>query len=110
MVPFKMKDEYIIKSIAKEGDYNIYKTVAVVEDQNGNETELNMIQRWPVKIPPLTAYKEKPRPYRLLETGVRSIDTLNPIVEGGTGFIPGGAFGTGKLCFSTPSQNRQRPI
>ncbi len=108
MVPFKMKDEYIIKSIAKEGDYNIYKTVAVVEDQNGNETELNMIQRWPVKIP-LTAYKEKPRPYRLLETGVRSIDTLNPIVEGGTGFIPG-AFGTGKLCFSTPSQNRQRPI
>lgn len=94
MVPFKMKDEYIIKSIAKEGDYNIYKTVAVVEDQNGNETELNMIQRWPVKIP-LTAYKEKPRPYRLLETGVRSIDTLNPIVEGGTGFIPG-AFGTGK--------------
>jgi len=26
---------------------------------------------------------------------VRSIDTLNPIVEGGTGFIPG-AFGTGK--------------
>ncbi len=42
-----------------------------------------------------TLYKEKPRPFKLLETGVRTIDTLNPIVEGGTGFIPG-AFGTGK--------------
>ena len=94
MVPFTMKGEYTIKSITQEGDYNIYKTIAVVEDSNGRATELNMIQRWPVKIP-LTAYREKPRPFKLLETGVRSIDTLNPIVEGGTGFIPG-AFGTGK--------------
>ena len=31
----------------------------------------------------------------MLETGVRTIDTVNPIVEGGTGFIPG-PFGTGK--------------
>ena len=31
----------------------------------------------------------------MLETGVRVIDTVNPIVEGGTGFIPG-PFGTGK--------------
>ena len=43
----------------------------------------------------MTNYKEKPRPYKLLETGVRVIDTVNPIVEGGTGFIPG-PFGTGK--------------
>lgn len=94
MVPFTMTEEYTIKSITKEGDYNIYHTVAVVEDQNGKEIKLNMIQRWPVKMA-LTAYKEKPRPYKLLETGVRMIDTMNPIVEGGTGFIPG-AFGTGK--------------
>ena len=94
MLPFVMKGDYKLKSIIGEGEYNIYKTIAVVEDQNGEETEINMIQRWPVKMP-LTTYKEKPRPYKLLETGVRSIDTLNPIVEGGTGFIPG-AFGTGK--------------
>ena len=94
MLPFTMKGEYRLKSIIEEGDYNIYKTIAVVEDSNGEETGLNMIQRWPVKMP-LTAYREKPRPFKLLETGVRSIDTLNPIVEGGTGFIPG-AFGTGK--------------
>src|SRR5690554_8176922 len=41
------------------------------------------------------AYKDKPRPFKLLGTGVRCIDTLNPITEGGTGFIPG-PFGTGK--------------
>ncbi|MCE5205287.1 MAG: V-type ATP synthase subunit A [Porphyromonadaceae bacterium] len=94
MVPFVMKGDYTIKSIVDEGDYNIYKTIAVVADKEGGETDINMVQRWPVKVA-ITEYKEKPRPFKLLETGVRSIDTLNPIVEGGTGFIPG-AFGTGK--------------
>ncbi|NLZ95150.1 MAG: V-type ATP synthase subunit A [Bacteroidales bacterium] len=94
MVPFKMIGEYTVKSVAEAGQYNIYDIMAVVEDKDGKEIELNMIQRWPVKQP-VTLYKEKPRPYKLLETGVRTLDTLNPIVEGGTGFIPG-AFGTGK--------------
>lgn len=53
-----------------------------------------MVQTWPVKLA-MTNYKQKPRPFKLLETGVRTIDTFNPIVEGGTGFIPG-PFGTGK--------------
>ncbi len=94
MVPFVMKEEYTVKRLAEEGSYNIHHTIAVVTDQAGKEHAITMVQRWPVKIP-ITTYKEKPRPYKLLETGVRSIDTLNPIVEGGTGFIPG-AFGTGK--------------
>ncbi len=94
MVPFKMEGIYTVKSVSEPGQFNIYHTVAVVEDEEGNEIKLNMIQRWPVKKA-LTLYKEKPRPYKLLETGVRTIDTLNPIVEGGTGFIPG-PFGTGK--------------
>ncbi len=94
MLPFKMEGEYTVKSVTDEGEYNIYHTIAVVEDKDGKEIELNMIQRWPVKQP-ITFFKNKPRPYKLLETGVRTIDTLNPIVEGGTGFIPG-AFGTGK--------------
>ncbi len=94
MVPFVMNGTYTIKNIAAEGEYNIYHNIATVEDENGTEHKINMIQKWPVKVP-LTLYKEKPRPYKLLETGVRTIDTLNPIVEGGTGFIPG-AFGTGK--------------
>jgi V/A-type H+-transporting ATPase subunit A len=66
----------------------------VIVDDSGNETELDMVQKWPVKLA-IKAYREKPRPFKLLETGVRCIDTLNPITEGGTGFIPG-PFGTGK--------------
>ena len=87
MVPFVMTGEYTVKSIVPKGKYTIHQTIAVVEDHEGKETEITMVQKWPVKIP-LTAYREKPRPYKLLETGVCIIDTLNPIVEGGTGFIP----------------------
>ena len=102
MVPFTLEGEYTVKSVAAEGDYKIEDTIAVITDKDGNDINVNMIQRWPVKKA-MTNYKEKPRPFKLLETGVRVIDTVNPIVEGGTGFIPG-PFGTGK----TP--NRRKPI
>ena len=94
MVPFQLTGTYKVKSIVPEGEYTIEDTVAVLTDKDGNDIPVNMIQKWPVKKA-MTNYMEKPRPFRLLETGVRVIDTLNPIVEGGTGFIPG-PFGTGK--------------
>ena len=94
MVPFTFKDTYTVKSVIEEGDYTIEENIAVLVDKDGKDIKVNMIQKWPVKIPN-TNYKEKPRPFKLLETGVRTIDTLNPIVEGGTGFIPG-PFGAGK--------------
>ncbi|MDY3265975.1 MAG: V-type ATP synthase subunit A [Phocaeicola sp.] len=94
MVPFQLEGTYKVKSIVPEGEYTIEDTVAVLTDKDGKEIPVNMIQKWPVKVA-MTNYKEKPRPFRLLETGVRVIDTVNPIVEGGTGFIPG-PFGTGK--------------
>ena len=94
MVPFTFKGEYTIKSVVAEGEYTINDTIAVLTDAEGNEVKVTMVQKWPVKKA-ITCYKEKPRPYKLLETGVRTIDTVNPIVEGGTGFIPG-PFGTGK--------------
>ena len=94
MTSFQLEGTYTIKSIVAEGDYRIIDTVAVLENAKGEQLEVNMIQKWPVKLA-MTNYQEKPRPFKLLETGVRSIDTLNPIVEGGTGFIPG-PFGTGK--------------
>ncbi|MGL5271917.1 MAG: V-type ATP synthase subunit A, partial [Phocaeicola sp.] len=94
MVPFQLKGTYKVKSIVAEGEYAIEDTVAVLVDAEGTEIPVNMIQKWPVKKA-MTNYKEKPRPFKLLETGVRVIDTVNPIVEGGTGFIPG-PFGTGK--------------
>ena len=94
MVPFAQKGICTVKSIVSEGDYAIEDTVAVLTAEDGSEVEVNMIQKWPVKRA-MTNYKEKLRPFKLLETGVRVIDTVNPIVEGGTGFIPG-PFGTGK--------------
>ncbi len=94
MAPFGLEGNWTVKSIAAAGEYKITDTIAVIANEAGEEMSLNMIQKWPVRVA-MTDYKEKPRPFKLLETGVRTIDTLNPIVEGGTGFIPG-PFGTGK--------------
>lgn len=94
MVPFAFKGEYTVQSVVSAGDYTINDTIAVLKDEQGNDVKVTMVQKWPVKKA-ITCYKEKPRPFKLLETGVRTIDTVNPIVEGGTGFIPG-PFGTGK--------------
>ena len=94
MAPFTLQGTATVKTIMPEGDFKIEDTIAILTDEEGNDIPVTMIQRWPVKRA-MTNYKEKPRPFKLLETGVRVIDTLNPIVEGGTGFIPG-PFGTGK--------------
>lgn len=94
MVPFDYKGVGKIKSIIGAGEYTIKDTIAVVVDENGEERNLDMTMRWPVKVE-VGCYVDKPRPFKILETGVRTIDTLNPIAEGGTGFIPG-PFGCGK--------------
>ena len=94
MVPFKFEGEYTVASVAAEGEYTINDIVATLKDKEGEIHNVTMVQKWPVKLA-VKAYKSKPRPFRLLETGVRVIDTMNPILEGGTGFIPG-PFGTGK--------------
>ncbi|MDD4490804.1 MAG: V-type ATP synthase subunit A [Paludibacter sp.] len=94
MVPFVFEGSYTVKSVVPAGEYTILDTIAVITDADGKDIEVNMVQKWPVKKP-ISVHTEKPRPFKLLETGVRIIDTANPIVEGGTGFIPG-PFGTGK--------------
>ena len=93
MVPFSMKDQYTVKWIAPEGEYTINDKIATLEGPDG-DVDVTMSQKWPVKVA-IKAYREKPRPERIMETGVRVIDTLDPIAEGGTGFIPG-PFGCGK--------------
>ena len=94
MVPFSFKGSYTVKDIAPAGNYTIEKEIAVLTDSKGEDLKVKMYQKWPVKVA-VPGYKEKPRPYRIMETGVRAIDTFNPIAEGGTGFIPG-PFGCGK--------------
>ncbi|HOS70929.1 MAG TPA: V-type ATP synthase subunit A [Bacteroidales bacterium] len=94
MVPFKMEGSYRVKSTSPKGFYKVNDTIAVITDRDGTEHNITMVQKWPVKIP-VRVYRNKTRPFRIMETGVRVIDTLNPIAEGGTGFIPG-PFGCGK--------------
>lgn len=94
MVPFTMTDTYTVKSVAAAGKYRVTDIVAVVTDAEGCDHDITMVQRWPVKQA-VRCYREKPRPSRVMETGVRAIDTFNPMAEGGTGFIPG-PFGAGK--------------
>ena len=94
MVPFAFEGEYTVKEVAPAGEYNIDKVVAVLSDASGEDVEVTMTQKWPVKVA-IKGYREKPRPRRIMETGVRVIDTFDPIAEGGTGFIPG-PFGCGK--------------
>ena len=94
MVPFSFQGTYTVKSVVPAGQYNIDTVIAVLTGEDGEDVDVTMTQKWPVKVA-IKGYKEKPRPNRIMETGVRVIDTLNPIAEGGTGFIPG-PFGCGK--------------
>ena len=94
MVPFKLEGSYIVAEIKEAGSYSLRDTIAILVDEQGKQTEVKMWQRWPIKRT-IKNYREKVRPFAMLETGVRIIDSLNPIAEGGPGFIPG-PFGTGK--------------
>ncbi|MBR1731053.1 MAG: V-type ATP synthase subunit A [Ruminococcus sp.] len=82
-----------VKEVKPDGEYKIHDTVAVLEDELGNEHKLTLCQQWPIR----TARPVKLRltPSIPLITGQRVMDTLFPIAKGGTAAIPGG-FGTGK--------------
>ncbi len=79
--------------IVSDGQYTINDTLVTMKDKNGNEIDLSLTQRWPIRVPrPVAKRYSSDRP---LITGQRIIDTLFPIAKGGTAAIPGG-FGTGK--------------
>ena len=90
MVPPQMAGT--IKSITG-GDFTVDHTVAVLTDAAGVDHELNMIQRWPVRI--ARPYAQKFAPNKPMNSGQRIIDTLFPIAKGGTAAVPG-PFGSGK--------------
>ncbi|MBA4336330.1 V-type ATP synthase subunit A [bacterium] len=81
-----------IKSI-KNGSFNIEETIAVITDENGNENNVMMLQKWPIRNP--RPVKEKAVPNRPLVSGTRILDTMFPLAKGGAGCIPG-PFGAGK--------------
>ncbi|WCL49069.1 V-type ATP synthase subunit A [Leptospira sp. GIMC2001] len=94
MVPFSIEGRWKIDSIVSAGQYKVDDTIAVLSNSDGQIINVSMRQKWPIKIP-ITSYKNKMRPFKIMEMGIRAIDTLNPMPEGGTGFIPG-PFGCGK--------------
>lgn len=78
--------------IAPPGDYTVHHVVGRLQTAQG-EVPLRMAHRWPVRRP--RPYRARRRAREPLVTGMRVIDTLFPIVRGGTAAIAGG-FGTGK--------------
>ena len=77
----------------KGGSFTVEEKIACLTLENGEELELNMIQRWPVRIQ--RPYTQKFTPSRPLNSGQRVVDTLFPVAKGGTAAIPG-PFGAGK--------------
>ena len=94
MVPFDLTDEWTVKSVREKGVYNVRDTMAVLENEKGEQRELTMVFSWPVKQP-IRCYEERLRPDETLVTQIRCIDTFLPVAKGGTFCVPG-PFGAGK--------------
>ena len=90
MVPHRVKGK--IKEI-KSGEFTVEETVAVITDGKGQDHEIKLLQRWPVRKP-RPVVKRLP-PEVPLVTGQRVVDTFFPIARGGTACVPG-PFGSGK--------------
>ena len=73
----------------ESGDYNVTQTICTLD----GETELQMMQLWPVRTP--RPFQQKYAPDVPLITGQRILDFLFPLAKGGTAGIPG-PFGSGK--------------
>ncbi|MBQ2537323.1 MAG: V-type ATP synthase subunit A [Ruminococcus sp.] len=83
----------VVTEVKPDGEYKIFDTVAVIEDDLGEKHELKLCQQWPIRTS--RPVRDRLTPSIPLITGQRIMDTLFPIAKGGTAAIPGG-FGTGK--------------
>ncbi len=90
MVPPNTKG--VIETI-NQGSYKVDETICTVKLEDGSIKELQMMQKWPVRVG--RPYKEKLVPDMPLVTGQRVIDTMFPIAMGGVAAVPG-PFGSGK--------------
>ena len=94
MAPFDLRGAHTVKEISAEGEYTVEHQVATLVDEAGKETPAFMQQNWPVKRP-LNVSRRRLMPTVPLVTRVRIIDSMFPVVRGGTYCIPG-PFGAGK--------------
>ena len=79
LVPVGIKGK--IKEI-RSGKFTVEDTVAIVETEDGEEKEIKMMQKWPVRKP--RPYREKLPPVIPLITGQRVEDTFFGLAKGGT--------------------------
>lgn len=93
-VPFYLLGSYTVKSIVPAGSYTLKDKIAVLTDEKGNDVEIGLSFKWPVKRA-ISCYKERLAPTETMVTKVRLIDTFFPVAKGGTYCIPG-PFGAGK--------------
>lgn len=93
MVPFGLKGTYTISWIKENGSYTVDTVIAKATDEDGREYEWKMVQRWPIKAPLMIG--EKIKASEKMGTGLRVLDTLFPLIKGGT-FCSPGPFGAGK--------------
>lgn len=77
----------------REGEFAVDEIAAIVKSEEGNEFEVTLTQRWPVRQP--RPVWTRLAPNEPMMTGTRIIDAFFPIAKGGSAIIPGG-FGTGK--------------
>ncbi len=73
----------------ESGEFNVTQNVCTFDDG----TELQMMQKWPVRTP--RPFLQKYAPDTPLITGMRILDFLFPLAKGGAAGIPG-PFGSGK--------------
>jgi len=99
MVPFDQKTELEVTWI-QGGSFTVKDPVARLADEEGEEKQITLEMRWPVRTPIprkllFEGRNERLYPQTPLTTTIRIIDTFFPIAQGGTACIPG-PFGAGK--------------
>ncbi|MGD6934190.1 MAG: V-type ATP synthase subunit A [Candidatus Bathyarchaeia archaeon] len=90
LVPYNVSGK--VAKVAPKGEYTVTETIVTVEAYN-KKTEIQMLQKWPVRIP--RPHNKRLAAFTPLITGQRVIDTFFPLAKGGSAAIPG-PFGAGK--------------
>ncbi|MBI3900943.1 MAG: V-type ATP synthase subunit A, partial [Chlamydiia bacterium] len=93
MVPFAFYGKVTLTWVISAGRYAVDTVVARGRDERGQEVSFTMVQKWPIKMSLFQGTKVKPS--KMMDTGLRTLDTQNPIMKGGT-FCTPGPFGAGK--------------
>ncbi len=94
MVPLAWRGEYTVEKVTAAGSYTVEQEIAVLAGADGQKHVVTMQQDWPVKRA-LNVSRRRLLPTEPLVSRVRIVDSMFPVVRGGTYCIPG-PFGAGK--------------